>query len=109
MPGPARPPPATADPPSPPTGLGAGRLLAQKTRQYLVARQPHALGGGHSTDQRAELGLRMPAEHALLLKTYAAETDGRARFMGHSAFVDPTTAPRAPRRESIEARTMACF
>lgn len=51
----------------------------------------------------------MEATQALLLKTYDSETDGRARFMGHSAFEDPTTAPDAPRRESIEVRTMAFF
>ena len=52
---------------------------------------------------------RMEAHHALILKTYDSETDGRARFMGHSAFEDPTTVPDAPRRESIEVRTMAFF
>jgi hypothetical protein len=52
---------------------------------------------------------QMEAHHALLLKTYDSSTDGRARFMGHSAFEDPTTPPGAPRRESIEVRTMAFF
>jgi len=52
---------------------------------------------------------RMERDHALLLKTYDSETDGRARFMGHSAFEDPTSAPDAPQRESIEVRTMAFF
>lgn len=37
------------------------------------------------------------------------ETDGRARFVGHSAFEDPTTPPDARKRESIEVRTMAFF
>lgn len=52
---------------------------------------------------------KMEAEQALLLKTYDSETDGRARFMGHTAFEDPTTVPGAPKRESIEVRTMAFF
>lgn len=52
---------------------------------------------------------RMEAHHALLLKTYDSMTDGRARFMGHSAFEDPTSPPDAPKRESIEVRTMAFF
>jgi hypothetical protein len=52
---------------------------------------------------------QMEAEQALLLKTYDSETDGRARFMGHSAFEDPTTPPDAQKRESIEVRTMAFF
>jgi len=51
----------------------------------------------------------MEADHALLLKTYDSETDGRARFMGHTAFEDPSSRPDAPKRESIEVRTMAFF
>lgn len=51
----------------------------------------------------------MDASQALLLKTYDSETDGRARFMGHTAFEDPATRPDAPKRESIEVRTMAFF
>jgi len=52
---------------------------------------------------------RMTPDEALLLKTYDSETDGRARFMGHSAFEDPGTPPGARRRQSIELRTMAFF
>ena len=51
----------------------------------------------------------MEADQALMLKTYDSETDGRARFMGHTAFEDPTSPPDAPQRESIEVRTMAFF
>lgn len=51
----------------------------------------------------------MEAHHALLLKTYDSETDGRCRFMGHTAFEDPTTPVGAAKRESIEVRTMAFF
>ena len=51
----------------------------------------------------------MQPSEALLLKTYDSETDGRARFMGHSAFEDPTTPANAKKRESIEVRTMAFF
>ena len=52
---------------------------------------------------------QIEAAQALLLKTCDSETDGRARCMGHSAFEDPTSLPDAPRRESIEVRTMAFF
>jgi hypothetical protein len=52
---------------------------------------------------------KMEADHALLLKTYDSETDGRARFMGHTAFEDPSSPIDAPKRESIEVRTMAFF
>ena len=63
----------------------------------------------HSAAHRWVYFPKMEAEHALLLKTYDSETDGRARFMGHTAFEDPTTAPDAAKRESIEVRTMAFF
>ena len=63
----------------------------------------------HSPAHRWVYFPQMEADQALLLKTYDSETDGRARFMGHSAFEDPTTPPGAPRRESIEVRTMAFF
>lgn len=48
----------------------------------------------------------MTADEALLLKCYDSATDGRARFAPHTAFVDPTTPPDAPPRESIELRTL---
>jgi hypothetical protein len=63
----------------------------------------------HSPRHRWYYFPQMEAAQALLLKTYDSETDGRARFMGHTAFEDPTTPPDAPKRESIEVRTMAFF
>ena len=63
----------------------------------------------HSPAHRWVYFPHMDASQALLLKTYDSETDGRARFMGHTAFEHPDTAPDAPRRESIEVRTMAFF
>lgn len=48
----------------------------------------------------------MTAEEILLLKCFDSKTDGRARFAPHTAFVDPTTPPNAPPRESIELRTL---
>ena len=51
---------------------------------------------------------RMTKNQALLLKTYDSDAS-RARFMAHTAFEDPTTPPDAPKRQSIELRTMAFF
>jgi hypothetical protein len=48
----------------------------------------------------------MMTYEALLLKCYDSETDGRARFAPHTAFVDPTTPEDTPPRESIELRTL---
>lgn len=63
----------------------------------------------HSPKHRWVYFPHMRPDQALLLKTYESQTDGRARFAGHSAFEDPTTPPDARKRESIEVRTMAFF
>jgi hypothetical protein len=47
----------------------------------------------------------MQPDEALLLKCYDSEMDGRARFMPHTAFEDPTAPKDAAPRESIELRT----
>jgi hypothetical protein len=49
---------------------------------------------------------KMTADEALLLKCYDSATDGRTRFVPHTAFADPATPPDAPPRESIELRTL---
>jgi len=51
----------------------------------------------------------MTRQQALIFKTYESETDGRARFVGHTAFEDPNTPDNPIPRESIEVRTMAFF
>ncbi len=48
-------------------------------------------------------------DEALLIKTYDSATDGRARFTIHTSFDDPTSAPDAPPRESLETRCFAFF
>jgi hypothetical protein len=51
----------------------------------------------------------MAREEVLLLKCFDSLKDGRARFMPHTSFDDPTApADRLP-RESIELRTLAFF
>ena len=51
---------------------------------------------------------KMNPQQAILLKTFDSATDGRARFVGHTAFEDPTSSSDAPMRESVEIRTI-CF
>lgn len=51
----------------------------------------------------------MQPDEVLLIKTYDSAVDGRARFVAHTAFDDPTTAADAPGRESIELRTLVFF
>jgi hypothetical protein len=45
-------------------------------------------------------------DEALLLKIMDSKSDGRARFMPHTSFTDPTTPADAFPRESIELRTL---
>ena len=42
----------------------------------------------------------------ILLKCYDSKEDGRARFTAHTAFEDPSSAPDAAPRESIEVRAL---
>jgi hypothetical protein len=52
---------------------------------------------------------RMRRDEALVFKTYESLDDGRARWTADTAFVDPTAAPTAQPRESIEIRALAFF
>ncbi|WP_149535484.1 CmcJ/NvfI family oxidoreductase [Siccirubricoccus phaeus] len=71
---------------------------------------PHRVGETYSVRYNpAHRWFYVPAlqrDEALLIKCYDSETDGRARFVAHTAFVDPTTPADAPPRESIELRTL---
>ena len=45
-------------------------------------------------------------DEILLLKTFDSATDGRARYMPHTAFTDPATVPGTEKRQSIESRVL---
>jgi hypothetical protein len=51
----------------------------------------------------------MSTDEVLLLKCFDSAKDGRARFMPHTAFEDPTTPPDVLPRESIELRALVFF
>jgi hypothetical protein len=51
----------------------------------------------------------MRNDEVMLIKCYDSVADGRARFVPHSAFVDPTTPRGVPPRESIELRTLVFY
>jgi hypothetical protein len=51
----------------------------------------------------------MRQDEVMLIKCFDSADDGRARFVPHSAFVDPTTPADAPPRESIELRTLVFY
>jgi hypothetical protein len=63
----------------------------------------------HNPAHRWFYAPRMIRDEVLLLRCYDSEQDGRARFVSHAAFEDPT-APRNPiPRESIELRTLVFY
>jgi hypothetical protein len=51
----------------------------------------------------------MKNDEVLLFKCFDSLNDGRARLTAHSAFDDPTSAPNARPRESIEVRALVFF
>jgi len=51
----------------------------------------------------------MRQDEVMLIKCFDSADDGRARFVPHAAFVDPTTPAGAPPRESIELRTLVFY
>jgi hypothetical protein len=51
----------------------------------------------------------MREDEVMLIKCFDSAEDGRARFVPHAAFVDPTTPPGALPRESIELRTLVFY
>jgi hypothetical protein len=52
---------------------------------------------------------RMSRDEVLLFRCYDSAEDGRARFVPHVAFEDPTAASTAIPRESIELRTLVFY
>jgi hypothetical protein len=48
----------------------------------------------------------LQTHEVLLLKIYDSRTDGVARLTAHTSFADPSSAPDAPPRRSIEVRTL---
>ena len=63
----------------------------------------------HSSNHRWYYFPKMQRNEVLLLKCYDSAEDGRARFTAHTGFDDPTSAPDAAPRESIEARMLVFF
>ena len=64
----------------------------------------------HSDAQKWYYFPGIEADKVILLKTYESESEnGMARFVGHTAFEDPTTKEGAKPRESVEIRTIAFY
>jgi hypothetical protein len=96
-----------------PLAIADARSLAPADLIAAERRYPHRVGEtyrvAYNPAHRWYYFPRMRRDEALVFKVYDSEKDGRARFTAHTSFVDPTSPPGAPPRQSIEARTLAFF
>jgi len=63
----------------------------------------------HGAAHRWFYAPRMRIDEVLAFRCYDSAQDGRARFVAHTAFEDPTAPPVVIPRESIEVRTMVFY
>ena len=63
----------------------------------------------HNPAHRWFYAPRMSRDEVLLFRCYDSADDGRARFVPHAAFEDPTAPRTAIPRESIELRTLVFY
>ncbi len=66
----------------------------------------HVYSLRHNPGHRWFFASEMQPDEVLLLKCFDSRTDGRARFMPHTGFVNPACPSEFIPRESIEARTL---
>ncbi|TRX88508.1 hypothetical protein FHL15_010623 [Xylaria flabelliformis] len=69
-------------------------------------RKGETLAVRHSPAHRWYYKRGLTPQEVLLIKCFDSKTDGRARRIPHTAFVDPSSKPDAPARESIEVRCL---
>jgi hypothetical protein len=96
-----------------PLAICDARTLSPENLVISERRYPNRVGQTYaitySPDHAWYWFPRMLREEALAFKTYESLDDGRARWTAHTAFHDPTAAPDARPRESIEIRALAFF
>lgn len=69
-------------------------------------RKGETLAVRHSPAHRWYYKKGLTPQEVLLIKCFDSKTDGRARRIPHTAFVDPSSKHDAPPRESIEVRCL---
>jgi hypothetical protein len=96
-----------------PLAIADARSLAPEDLLAAERRYPHRVGETYQVRynpaHRWFYFPQMRRDEALVFKVFDSQQDGRARFTAHTSFVDPTSPPGAPPRQSIEARTFAFF
>ncbi len=88
---------------SPHSGRGG-----QNCGDSASARSPRPIND-YTPSHRWFYASAMRRDEVMLIKCFDSANDGRARFVPHSAFVDPTTPAGALPRESIELRTLVFY
>jgi hypothetical protein len=89
------------------SSMGTGELVISERRYPNRVGQTYAIT--YNPDHHWYWFPRMRRDEAIVFKVYDSLKDGRARWTAHTAFDDPTAAPDAKPRESIEIRTLAFF
>jgi hypothetical protein len=96
-----------------PLGICDGRSIPRKGFVLLERRYRYRTGEvyqiSHDPAHEWFWFPRMTRNEALVFKVFDSDETKASRFTAHSAFDDPTSAPDAPPRESIETRTFAFF
>jgi hypothetical protein len=96
-----------------PLAIADARSIAPEDLMVAERRYPDRVGQTyrlkHNPKHRWFYFPEMRRDEALVFKVYDSAKDARARFTPHTSFVDPTTPPGAPPRQSIEARALAFF
>jgi hypothetical protein len=96
-----------------PLAIVDARTVAPGDLLRAERRYPHRVGETyqllHNPAHRWYHYPGMRRDEALVFKTYDSATDGRARFVPHTSFDDPSAPADAPPRRSIEVRGFAFF
>jgi hypothetical protein len=96
-----------------PLAIVDARTVAPGDLLRAERRYPHRVGETyqllHNPAHRWYHYPGMRRDEALVFKTYDSATDGRARFVPHTSFDDPSAPADAPPRRSIEVRGIAFF
>lgn len=96
-----------------PLAIADARSIPRSDLNVVERRYPNRVGQTYRLSwnpaHRWHYFPAMRRDEALVFKVFDSATDGRARFVPHTSFVDPTTPVGAPPRRSIEVRMLAFF
>jgi hypothetical protein len=93
-----------------PLAVAAAHSVSDSDLQVIGLIYPNRKGETYSVrynpEQEWYYKSGLTPEEVILIKCFDSKTDGRARRVPHTAFVDPSAKEDAPTRESIEVRAL---